>query len=289
MPSWSTAMHQLEDGKIDLLPAITDLPARHHRLRFTRPYVGFPAAIFARDEVAYLGGIDALVGKRVAVIRDDAAHEWLTDGSFGIDLMPVTDTREGLRTVSRGDAFAFIGNLATTSHYLSQSGLREIKVAGETAFRYRLSMAVRAEQPLLAGILQQGLDAIPASEHAAIYNQWRSIRYSHAMDLRLLWQVLAGGAVLFVVVGWWNRRLVREVDRRRRAEAALIEARDQAERANRVKSDFLTNISHELRTPLNLLLGFSGLLREHSCSAGRISAKPVGSTPSWRPVGLWRT
>jgi two-component system, NarL family, sensor histidine kinase EvgS len=115
MPSWSTAMHQLEDGKIDLLPAITDLSTRHHRLLFTRPYVSFPAAIFARDEVAYLGGVDALVGKRVAVIRDDAVHEWLADVSPGIDLLPVADTREGLRTVSRGDAFAFIGNLATAA------------------------------------------------------------------------------------------------------------------------------------------------------------------------------
>jgi type II secretory pathway component PulM len=98
-------------------------------------------------------------------------------------------------------------------------------------------MAVNTDEPLLANILQQGLDAIPASERASIYNQWRSIRYSHAVDLRLLWKVLAGGAVLLAVVGWWNRRLAREVDRRRRAESALIEARDQAERASRAKSD----------------------------------------------------
>lgn len=268
MPSWSTAIHQLEDGKIDLLPAISDLPSRRHRLRFTEPYVGFPAAIFARSEVAYLDGIDALAGKRVAVIRDDAIQGWLTERHPDLDLLPVADTREGLRTVSRGDAFAFVGNLASTSFYLSQSGLRDIKVAGETAFRYRLSMAVRADEPLLANILQQGLDAIPTSERAAIYNDWSSVRYSHAMDLRLLWQVLVGGAILLAVVGWWNRRLVREVERRRLAETALIEARDQAERANRAKSDLLSNVSHELRTPLNLLLGSSGLLREHIAQRG---------------------
>jgi len=259
--SWAEMLDAAKQGNTDIISALVFTKERGKFLNFTSPYLKIPTVIVTRKEESFIVDIKELQGKQVAVVKNDYSHELLKTKHPDFELLVVNDAQEGLLAVNQKRAFAFVGGLAVAGHVIGHSGLKEVQVSGETPYHYDIAIGTRKGEPILAGLMQKALDAIPQEERNAIFRKWFSVTYEHEVDYALIWQLLFAVILIFLAFLFWNRKLSGMNQALLFAKEGEQTARLAAESANTSKSTFLANMSHELRTPLNAILGFSQIMQ----------------------------
>jgi PAS domain S-box-containing protein len=106
------------------------------------------------------------------------------------------------------------------------------------------------ELPLVRAMRGESLDAVELITRNAKVPEGRLLSIS-GRPLRGEDGALKGGVVV-----------LHDITLQKRAQEALLQAKEEAERTSKFKDQFLSTMSHELRTPLNAVLGFSDLLAD---------------------------
>ncbi len=145
-------------------------------------------------------------------------------------------------------------------------------------WQYRVPAKVAAtESELLRGPLKRHLKFVADDDRKRVTSAWlRALNRNEPVDVEYR-RVLSDGRSTWVLdvgqvlddEGGRPRVLAGisvDITRRKEAERILWAAKEQAETANRTKSEFLAHMSHEIRNPLSAILGFCEVLSDQEVS-----------------------
>lgn len=205
--NWSQTIQAIKDKKLDVLSAVTATQARQDYLDFTLPYFKAPMVIAAREGTPYIADLSQIEGKRIAVVKDYAAHDKMKNFYPDQSLQLVSSSKEGLEAVASGQVYGFVDNVAVIGHYIKNSGLTNLHIAGELPFKANIAIAVRKDWPILQSILQKVLLQMPSKQQAEITNQWLQVTYQKRYNGWQLFAIVMPILLVLLVVVFYNRKL----------------------------------------------------------------------------------
>jgi len=266
--AWPKIIQKARERSLDVIATAVITDDRKSFLNFTQIYIPTPLVIMSHIDDNRVVEVSDLDNLSVALVDGYSSSKRVIQEHPTAKIIKVANPVEGLHAVSSGKADVYVGVVGINIYQAQKQGVTNLKIAGNYDVETNgQRFAVRSDWNELALILDRALDSISEQERKAIYDKWIDIPYVEQVDYSLLWNVLVAFIIIVSLMYLHSRRLNQEISRRKVVEQELLElnknliqARDEADHANRAKSKFLSSMSHELRTPLTAILGFSQLL-----------------------------
>jgi ABC-type amino acid transport substrate-binding protein/nitrogen-specific signal transduction histidine kinase/ActR/RegA family two-component response regulator len=174
---WPEIKQALADGRLEALPMVARTPERERTFDFTFPYLTMHGTIVVRKGTTGIAGPEDLKGKRVAVLQEDVAHEYLRRSDLGAVIVPLPSFAVALRELSAGQHDAVVVQKLLAFQIMKEFGLANLMTVGPPLAGYTQAFcfAVRKGNQALLGVLNEGLSVVMADgTFRRLHTEWFS-------------------------------------------------------------------------------------------------------------------
>lgn len=230
--SQAQALAFAKAGRCDAISLVEDSSAVSELLDVTSPYLTFPLVLAAKQERFFITDLADALDQTFAVTRENAT---LYEDKLppGVSLLEVRDALEGIEKVRANEVFGYLDTSLTMGYFLQKQGAADLKISGSFPHStIALGVGVRKDAPQLREIFQKAVSSLSEADKLRVKNKWISVTFQQGIDYTLVWQFLAGVAVVLFGVLYWNRKLHHERKRAQQALSALHDAQKKLEEKN---------------------------------------------------------
>jgi len=246
---WTDTLSGMKSGEADIHSGLFKSRKRDAWLAFSRPFLEIETAVYFKSGKGDSVSLNQLADAKVGVIRGSFQEEYLDGKHPGKQKIPYTDIDELLTGLLLEEVEAAVAEVPEMTSALSRLGITGAARQGDSLFTEEVHAAVLEDNASLLALVNRGLAAIPSDTLADIKERWISQGLDWKSVIAWVAPVVGGSLLIIIFVAVWNRRLGREVLERKRAELALVDAKEAAD---------------TLRTPMNAILGYSEMLMEEA-------------------------
>jgi two-component system sensor histidine kinase EvgS len=226
--NWAETVRLVEEGKVDLLPAMSPLSQEHARLMdATVAYLDYPVMIITRADANAIPGIKELAGLRVTANISKQSIKSVVERAHGMQVIPVTSTEDGLAMVADGKADAFIGDLANADFVMRERFPGRLKINAPTDEHIVLAMGVAKRYAPLVPLINRVLVNMSERKQQSIRNTWLASHYTYGGTWKEITRktlpLIAVILLFLITVSYAYLRLRRETRERQRSEQQLTD------------------------------------------------------------------
>ncbi|TRX56364.1 transporter substrate-binding domain-containing protein [Thalassomonas sp. M1454] len=224
---WSVLFHDFQNNKFDVALGITPSVDRKDKMHFSEQYWQTPWGVIGDEQYENnISDLSDLQGLDVAIIQDYKSVNFIKKNYPLIRLRLVADIEEGAELLLNDEIDLYIDFFPILTNMLLDYPIKSFKIKYLNELPPEQNhMAINKELKPLVGIINKGINTLTESELESIRDYWLRVIIEEGYDKNVINQIaLSFGIIVFITIGsilFWNRRLKKEVDIRRKLEDKL--------------------------------------------------------------------